>query len=69
MTISPERLMICTRCGGGTLRTTWCDGCRNRSYGSLCSHGDPEHLHKHCQNCHYEWLEETLNADKVKCSD
>jgi hypothetical protein len=55
----------CPKCGTPDVAFTWCPGHQRAGHygpldGRYVSYGrclKGEHLHRHCQACHYEWLE------------
>lgn len=58
---------VCTKCGaiGTTISVSFHGGRRRCNY--MCPgyyDADGEHLLRHCGNCHNEWLEAPLDADK-----
>ncbi len=62
----------CPKCGFDEVRVAYCDGHSLRYYKSACyktfdswrDEKAPEHLHRTCQRCRYEWLEECCEEGK-----
>ena len=51
----------CPKCGHEVISTCFCQ----RGYSSdICWPWiEKEHLHRHCQRCHFEWLELTIRKE------
>jgi hypothetical protein len=67
-------LLSCPKCGSGDTAIAYCDGCRLRPYSAYdgkhvdntCADGDPEHFHRNCRRCHYQWrTNDVINPRKV----
>lgn len=58
---------FCTKCGGTEISSGYhkkSEGCSLLS--DACSWVKPEHILRHCTNCHWEWLEKPLNIEEAK---
>lgn len=66
----------CPKCGATTTSIDYCDGCRLRPYSAYsgnhadntCAHGDPEHFHRLCRRCHYQWRTDDVNNAQKRCA-
>lgn len=66
--------VICPKCGGGEIRTEYCTGAYSAGLGRILGWGfDPrncftkgEHLHRACENCGYNWLDQTLDQRQLE---
>jgi len=67
-------LLSCPKCGSADTAIDYCDGCAlipwfsvaGKYPDSKCSHGDPEHFHRNCRRCHYQWrTNDVINPRKV----
>lgn len=69
---APE--LPCPKCGTEDTSLDYCDGCALIPWGSVvgkypdskCAHGDPEHFHRNCRRCHYQWrTDDVIDPRKV----
>ena len=49
----------CSKCGDKDISTRLCHGGHYGVSRGFCAEG--EHLHRHCRNCSFEWLEAILS--------
>lgn len=64
---SPPGLRPCPKCGGRDVWMRYCDSCAKRTYRDDCRHGEPEHFHRGCRTCQYEWRTDDVIEPKVVC--
>jgi predicted nucleic-acid-binding Zn-ribbon protein len=59
----------CPKCLGDDVSLRYCDSCRHKLHSrfDLCRHGDPEHFHRTCRRCGYEWRTDDLLQARVVC--
>ena len=63
----------CPKCGNDDIRATFRIknefGRCGESPTKHCPSTMPEHLHRECRRCHYEWVEAPLDTTKKRHSD
>lgn len=61
---------FCVKCGEEkTITSTYhraSNGCEMYLGEDVCFMIKLEHILRHCQNCHWEWLEKPLNVGEIK---
>lgn len=58
---------FCTKCGGMEITSVYHQDSTGCSVvQGVCYWVKPEHMLRHCKNCHWEWLEKPLNIKEAK---